>query len=865
MICTVYARKSTPEEDKHQEEKSVTRQKAEGRAAAEAQGWAVTDTYEDEAISGALGVEHRPGLRALLAAAESTPRPFDVVVMAADDRLMRNQWELAAVLARLYKAGVDLYYYQERRFANLKDAVGRFMEQVRGFGSEFYRESLTRHMVDALKRKAKAGHVHGGRTFGYDNRRVDGHVERVINPDEKQVIERLFRRYAEGAGLRGIAKELNAERLPAPRPSKGGPAGWSSTTIRDILKRRIYRGELVSRWGDEEIRVERPDLRIVPQLLWDAVQERRQQAAQIYLRHSSGKLWGKPASTTESAYLLTGMALCPCGSGLTVRSRSHGRKRAYFYQCRAALEKGSVCDNRMALPLPVTDSAILGYLEGVLLHPDVVAEAIRRLAEPDPTVEPPEERRARLQRELAQVERELANFTEAIAAGGAQVNTVLKGMKLREQRRGELQDTLAHLERQTTALSLDVDALRPQIMALLADWRGLAAKHVQATRQLLRKLLVGRLTFSPAPGGVIRFRGQGTLAPIIGRLELQGVQGLVAPTGFEPVFQSRSPFPQPYQGLRRRHTRKELPRLKHAAESSPKHPGRPSQVRIAGALSQCPLLPTVLPAYESRAGSALFSKGFVTVQRLAHLDNNKSLFSMGEHVPKRKTPRSADEFPLRVRRVVRMESDHTHWVEVRGGLPPKRYNALFSLSIVDKTQFVDQLISKFGMLDKRDRLVAHLREQVHRAAVVPGISSLGWTDDHDAFIFGRKVYRASPSAPSYHFIPTGADAAAAFKPQGSRIAQYRRLKALFLNSRWAQLVLALAAISPFLEIVGAPTLIFHLTGGTGIGKTTLLRVAISVFCNPASPLAVIDFSKDTGNSLDLKLGINRTRFLWTRS
>jgi hypothetical protein len=87
-------------------------------------------------------------------------------------------------------------------------------------------------------------------------------------------------------------------------------------------------------------------------------------------------------------------------------------------------------------------------------------------------------------------------------------------------------------------------ALRPRITALLADWRGLAAKHVQATRQLLRKLLVGRLTFSPDAErrGVIRFRGEGTLAPIIGMLELQGVPGLVAPTGFEPVFESRRAF-----------------------------------------------------------------------------------------------------------------------------------------------------------------------------------------------------------------------------------------------------------------------------------------------------------------------------------
>ncbi len=174
------------------------------------------------------------------------------------------------------------------------------------------------------------------------------------------------------------------------------------------------------------------------------------------------------------------------------------------------------------------------------MHPDVIAEALRRLALPDSMTEGPEQQRARLRRDLAQVERELSNFEEAIAAGGATMNTVLTAIKLREKRRAELQAALTRLDRQATVAPLDLDALRPRITALLADWRGLAAKHVQATRQLLRKLLVGRITFSPDPdagAGVIRFRGQGTLAPILGRLELQGVQGLVDTTGFEPVFQ----------------------------------------------------------------------------------------------------------------------------------------------------------------------------------------------------------------------------------------------------------------------------------------------------------------------------------------
>ena len=169
----------------------------------------------------------------------------------------------------------------------------------------------------------------------------------------------------------------------------------------------------------------------------------------------------------------------------------------------------------------------------LLLHPDVVTEALRRFTEPDPTTEPPEQQRARLQRDLAQVERELAHFTEAIAAGGSTMESVLKAIKLREQQRDEVQHALSRLDLQTVA-PIGVSALRPRITALLADMRGPAGRHVRATRQLLRKLLVERLTFSPdvAQAGVIRFRGEGTLAPIIGRFELHGVQGLVAPTGY---------------------------------------------------------------------------------------------------------------------------------------------------------------------------------------------------------------------------------------------------------------------------------------------------------------------------------------------
>ena len=68
------------------------------------------------------------------------------------------------------------------------------------------------------------------------------HTLRRPNPAQTAVIRRIFETYAGGAGSTGIARMLNAEGVPAPRPK-----GWSQTGIRTILRNPIYRGEVV--WG----------------------------------------------------------------------------------------------------------------------------------------------------------------------------------------------------------------------------------------------------------------------------------------------------------------------------------------------------------------------------------------------------------------------------------------------------------------------------------------------------------------------------------------------------------------------------------------------------------------------------------------
>jgi site-specific DNA recombinase len=88
------------------------------------------------------------------------------------------------------------------------------MMSLTAFADDLEREKARQRTYDAMQRKARAGHVTGGRVFGYDNIEIstaDGqrsHVERRINDTEAAVKRRMFELCAAGAGLTRITGSL---------------------------------------------------------------------------------------------------------------------------------------------------------------------------------------------------------------------------------------------------------------------------------------------------------------------------------------------------------------------------------------------------------------------------------------------------------------------------------------------------------------------------------------------------------------------------------------------------------------------------------------------------------------------------------
>jgi hypothetical protein len=115
MICAIYARKSSAQIGRDEEDLSVTRQIDLARRFAEAKGWIVSDehVYADDGISGAEVATKLRAKQRMLAVIQSGAAPFQVIVMQSNDRLSRRDGDEALhELKSITRAGIAVFFYR---------------------------------------------------------------------------------------------------------------------------------------------------------------------------------------------------------------------------------------------------------------------------------------------------------------------------------------------------------------------------------------------------------------------------------------------------------------------------------------------------------------------------------------------------------------------------------------------------------------------------------------------------------------------------------------------------------------------------------------------------------------------------------
>jgi site-specific DNA recombinase len=518
MNAAIYARRSKEQNDRPEEQKSITRQTELARVYAQSRGWTVVAEYSDDGISGAE-FERRPGLQRLLKALH--PRPaFNVLVVAEQKALGREAVETQMVIKQLGQAGVEVWGYMEKCSLTPRNWLDKAMSTLRAAADEAHREQTAMRTTEAHRQLAEKGRVTGGRVYGYRNvdvhvgvdvhgRPLRSHVERHIIPAEEAVVLRIFENFASGLGLKAIAKGLTLDRISPPAsPARHDgltPPGWAPSTVRSILGRELYRGVVV--WGrlkkrdsggkvhrrrtphpvENHVRVEREELRIIPEDLWKRVASRRADTEGRTLRFESGRISGRPPKHATKN-LLAGLAACGvCGGGLVVETSGHKAGRVPQYMCNRYLRQGS-CTNGLRIDVELMNEAVLRAIEEHALTPEAVG-AVVALSERDDM----REQQRTLELEQKDVDQRISRLVTAIE-NGADIEPITAKLRELKARKDAIAASLANL-RPVPPLPASV------VEGRLAEWRRLLRQSITQGRAVLQRLLHPRITFTPNDGG----------------------------------------------------------------------------------------------------------------------------------------------------------------------------------------------------------------------------------------------------------------------------------------------------------------------------------------------------------------------------
>jgi len=223
MNATIYNRVSTDEQAATG--LGLAAQVAACDAFASKAGHTVTACHTDAGISGAAGLEDRPGLMAAIAGL----RRGDALIVAKRCRLGRDQMAILMIERAVSRKGAVIL--SADGIGNADDPASQFMKNVIDAASVYERGLIRSRTKAALAAKRRAGELAGEVPFGWVS---DGKGRLIEVADEQAILRIIGDLRAAGVSLRKIAATLTE----AGHRTKKGNAAWTHTTVKSILDRQ---------------------------------------------------------------------------------------------------------------------------------------------------------------------------------------------------------------------------------------------------------------------------------------------------------------------------------------------------------------------------------------------------------------------------------------------------------------------------------------------------------------------------------------------------------------------------------------------------------------------------------------------------
>jgi hypothetical protein len=331
------------------------------------------------------------------------------------------------------------------------DIYGKLMERLLEWDAQFYSERLSEEVKRGMTEKASRGEPTCPPPFGYIMQ--DGRYYPDEESGKADVVREIFRRYADGEGMREIAVTIGARgvrtrygNMPDNRwieyvlnnPCYIGCIRWSRDGVRAVSKRDYRNDNIMTVQGSHEPLVSRE--------LWDSVKARLEEQARLYPAYARRE--------QQIEYMVKGLVRCSaCGSALATSGRS-GKARTPCLQCCSYLH--GACHTSHSIILPKIESAVIDGIRQA-----VGAQSFTMLPrKPQQT----ERKGVDYDKLIALEERRLERAKEAYLAG---VDTIEQYAAAKEEITSKVAELTAMRERDNAPQSLDKAAYAEKVAGVL--------------------------------------------------------------------------------------------------------------------------------------------------------------------------------------------------------------------------------------------------------------------------------------------------------------------------------------------------------------------------------------------------------------
>ena len=198
--------------------------------------WTLAGIYADDGISG-TNTKKREEFNRLIADCEAGN--IDMVITKSISRFARNTLDCLKYIRLLKDKNIPVYFEKEN--INSMDSKGEVLLTIMASLAQQESQSLSQNVKMGIQYRYQQGkvQVNHNRFLGYSKDK-DGNL--IIDPEQAEIVKRIYREYLEGYSMDKIAAGLERDGIL----TGAGKEKWHTSTINKILRNEKYMGGCTS-------------------------------------------------------------------------------------------------------------------------------------------------------------------------------------------------------------------------------------------------------------------------------------------------------------------------------------------------------------------------------------------------------------------------------------------------------------------------------------------------------------------------------------------------------------------------------------------------------------------------------------------